>query len=110
VSPAGGPTMTELHAVTEAARLLPECLTTRAYADREVFTVSPHEPIGIAAALMAASGVRHLCLVEDGRLVGVISDRDTRGLAGPDGQGLHAGSPVGDLVWRIAKRKLRPRA
>lgn len=98
-------TMTERHAVTEASRVLPLALTTRRYTDREVFTVSPHEPIQVAAVLMEAGGVRHLPLVEDGRVVGVVSARDTsavladRRADAPSGA-LGGDDPVSELVQR----------
>ncbi len=100
------PSMSEKHAVALASQLLDDLRTTRAYADREVFTLSPHEAIYTADALMRASGVRHLPLVEDGALVGVVSTRDT-GAVLQDAASETAGdgaatpmSPVGDLVRR----------
>lgn len=41
-------------------------------------TVSPEMPVLEAQALMAKGRFRHLLVVEDGRLAGVITDRDIR--------------------------------
>lgn len=45
---------------------------------REVRTAPPETTLKQAAALLREHDVRHLPIVEDGRLVGVISDRDLR--------------------------------
>ena len=45
---------------------------------REVVTLSPGETAGEALALCRERRIRHLPVVEDGRLVGVVSDRDLR--------------------------------
>jgi acetoin utilization protein AcuB len=39
-------------------------------------TVRPDEPVGRAVDAMADHGIRHLPVTEDGRLVGMLSDRD----------------------------------
>ena len=43
-----------------------------------VFTVAPRDAIQEAASLMHRKGVRHLPVVTNGELVGIISDRDLR--------------------------------
>ena len=43
---------------------------------RDVITVTPATPIHTAARLMVEHGVRGLPVVDDGRLVGIISDGD----------------------------------
>jgi CBS domain-containing protein len=50
-------------------------------------TTHPRRPVGDALRLMHDHDVRHLPVVDDGRLVGVLSDRDLRALwwAGFDG-------------------------
>ncbi len=45
---------------------------------REVATLSPEETAGEALALCRRRRIRHLPVVEDGRLVGIVSDRDLR--------------------------------
>ena len=45
---------------------------------REVATLSPEETAGEALALCRQRRIRHLPVVEDGRLVGIVSDRDLR--------------------------------
>jgi acetoin utilization protein AcuB len=44
----------------------------------ETVTVSPHETVREARKLMRRRGVRHLPVVDDGRVVGMLSDRDVR--------------------------------
>jgi acetoin utilization protein AcuB len=41
-------------------------------------SVSPNTPVDEAQALMQQHRIRHLPVLEDGRLVGIISDRDIR--------------------------------
>jgi CBS domain-containing protein len=43
---------------------------------RELATVEPKTDIAEAASMMATRGVRHLPVVDKGRLVGIISIRD----------------------------------
>jgi acetoin utilization protein AcuB len=45
---------------------------------REVITVSPRTSVLNARRLLHAHGIRHLPVVEDGRVVGMLSDRDVR--------------------------------
>lgn len=45
---------------------------------REVVTLSPRDTAGEALALCRERRIRHLPVLEDGRLVGVVSDRDLR--------------------------------
>lgn len=46
---------------------------------REVITVGPEQSVGAAREIMWNRHVRHLPVVDRGRLVGMISDRDVRG-------------------------------
>ena len=46
----------------------------------EVFTVPPDMPLRDAAREMASRWIRHLPVVEDGRLLGVVSMRDVTGI------------------------------
>jgi acetoin utilization protein AcuB len=45
---------------------------------REVVTVGPETTAAVALALCREIGIRHLPVLEEGRLVGIISDRDLR--------------------------------
>jgi CBS domain-containing protein len=53
----------------------------------EVFTVPPDMPLHEAAREMAARWIRHLPVVEDGRLLGVVSMRDVTGVYAAMGAG-----------------------
>jgi CBS domain-containing protein len=48
----------------------PDCMTPGAY------VVVPHENASRAKSLMREHGIRHLPVMEDGKLVGIVSDRD----------------------------------
>ena len=52
---------------------------------REVATLEPGTTVGEALAICRERRVRHLPVVEDGRLVGILSDRDLRSVAPPPG-------------------------
>lgn len=49
-----------------------ECVT------KEVVTVSPYRPARDAFLLMKSMGIRHLVVVEEGVIVGIVTDRDFR--------------------------------
>jgi acetoin utilization protein AcuB len=53
-------------------------LTVRDIMARELVTIRPHETVRRAYRLMRDHRFRHLPVVEDGRLVGILSDRDLR--------------------------------
>lgn len=60
---------------------------------RSLITTSPDTPIFEARALMTKERIRHLLVMEDTRLVGIITDRDIR---------LNLPSPATSLsVWEI---------
>ena len=67
---------TEEDAVLLAIDHLGPEATTEDYAGREVICLAPHEPVLLAQLLLDTARVRHLPLVEDGRVVGVVSRRD----------------------------------
>jgi CBS domain-containing protein len=48
---------------------------------REVKTIAPGATVAEARTLMTAAGIRHLVVVEDGLVVGVVSERDLGGRA-----------------------------
>ena len=51
-------------------------MKTAAVMNRNVVVVSPAVTVGAAAAMMQRLRIRHLPVVDDGRLVGIVSDRD----------------------------------
>src|SRR5918997_3930775 len=54
---------------------------------REVVTLGPEASAAEAGRLCQELGVRHLPIVEGGRLVGLVSDRDLRDVSPPRGSG-----------------------
>jgi CBS domain-containing protein len=54
--------------------------TARDWMSRTPLSVSPDVPVARVARLMRAESVRHVVVVEGGQLVGIVSDRDLRGL------------------------------
>jgi CBS domain-containing membrane protein len=54
-------------------------------------TVTARQPLLEAIGLMVDYGVRHLPVVEDGRIVGILSDRDVRTAVGDPGEALTQG-------------------
>lgn len=71
---------------------------------REVFTLSPRATAAQALALCRERRVRHLPVVEEGRLVGVVTDRDLRSatpaLGDPDRAAALEGILVADHMAR----------
>ena len=53
----------------------------------DVCTVPPDMPLHVAAREMAARWIRHLPVVENGQLLGVVSMRDVTGVFGALGAG-----------------------
>jgi acetoin utilization protein AcuB len=51
-------------------------MNTSTVMTRDVVVVSPTVTAGVAARMMQRLRIRHLPVVEDGRLVGILSDRD----------------------------------
>ena len=51
-------------------------MNTTALMTRDVVVVSPTVSVGAAAHLMKRLNIRHLPVIDDGRLVGILSDRD----------------------------------
>jgi len=45
---------------------------------RKLITVSPDDSVERAVQLLQQRGVRHLLVLKDGRLVGIVSDRDLK--------------------------------
>lgn len=67
-------------------------------------TVGPNDPLSLAAGILRENRFHHLPVVEDERLVGILSDTDLRNVsfaaAPPDGEG----EPAGDRPVREAMR------
>jgi acetoin utilization protein AcuB len=71
-------------------------------------TVAPSTPVPKVQALMLNRRIRHLPVVEEGRLVGIITDRDVR-TAQPSPATSLAGREVHHLLDRLAVRALMTR-
>jgi CBS domain-containing protein len=56
--------------------LSPRVTSAAAYMTPDPVTIGADEPVREASSTMAARGIRHLPVVEDGRVIGVISARD----------------------------------
>lgn len=50
--------------------------TVGTYMTRQPWTISSHDLLDAAYSMMRAHGIRHLPVVDDGHLVGMVSDRD----------------------------------
>jgi 3-hydroxybutyryl-CoA dehydratase len=61
-------------------------------------TVAPDAPLADAQELMARHGIRHLPVVDDGRLVGVVTESDLRRASLPG-----AGGPERDAMLRLVR-------
>jgi CBS domain-containing protein len=60
---------------------------------RSLVTAAPSMPVLDARALMAKSRIRHLLVVDDGQIIGIVTDRDIR---------LNLPSPATSLsVWEV---------
>lgn len=65
---------------------------------REVVTVSPGATVADALDLIRTHDIRHLPVVDGGRMVGIVTDRDLRLALEPDGR--PAGASVEDVMTR----------
>jgi acetoin utilization protein AcuB len=52
--------------------------TVSRYMTRQPWTIESHNSLASAHAIMREHAVRHLPVVDDGKLVGIVSDRDLR--------------------------------
>jgi acetoin utilization protein AcuB len=62
-------------------------LRVRDAMSREVVTLGPEASAAEAWAVCQEMGIRHLPVVEEGRIVGLVSDRDLRDISPPRGSG-----------------------
>ena len=60
-------------------------LRVRDFMTRDVYTLGPGASAAEAWALCEGHGIRHVPIVEEGRLVGMVSDRDLRDVSPPRG-------------------------
>lgn len=72
--------------------------TVRDWMTRNPVSVSPHTPVGQVAGLMRANRIRHVLVVEGERLVGIVSERDVRGLLVEGQPALSPSSPVRQVM------------
>ncbi|OPY29153.1 MAG: Inosine-5'-monophosphate dehydrogenase [Methanocella sp. PtaU1.Bin125] len=63
--------------------------------DREVLTASPHQTIEAAWRMMSEQGVTGIPIIDDGKLVGIISRRDVRPIVK-----LEPNKKIGDVMTR----------
>jgi acetoin utilization protein AcuB len=52
---------------------------------RKLIAVSPNDSVEVAVRLLRQRGVRHLLVLKDERLVGIVSDRDLKRALDPEG-------------------------
>ena len=57
-----------------------------------VVTVGPEQPAKAALTEMRGHGIRHLVVVDRGRVVGILSERDLGGRKGAEHSGVSNGS------------------
>lgn len=72
--------------------------TVRDWMSRRPLTVSPETSVAEVAGLMRTREIRHVLVMEDERLVGIVSDRDVRGLLAEGEPTLSPKSPVATVM------------
>ena len=77
-----------------ATGLDPKSVQLKDVMTTELITVPPHSGLKEAAELMASKWIRHLPVVEEDRVVGMLSQRDLTGVFAQSLQG----APSGELV------------
>jgi CBS domain-containing protein len=68
--------------------------TVRDWMTRDPVTASPEASVSQVAALMRANRIRHVLIVDEGRVAGIVSERDVRGLVLEGEPTLSPQSPV----------------
>jgi acetoin utilization protein AcuB len=71
----------------------------------DVLSIPPTAPVLDALRMMSSTGLRHLPVVEKGRLVGILSDHDVHPFEGPEGVSndvvlRHLNAPVSESMTR----------
>jgi CBS domain-containing protein len=74
---------------------------------RQPVAVSPEATVAEVAGLMRTQGIRHVLVTQDERLIGIVSDRDLRGLLAEGEPTLSPKSPVA-VVMREAPISVDP--
>jgi CBS domain-containing protein len=64
---------------------------------RQPLTVAPERPVGQVAGLMRIHGIRHVLVVDEDRLVGIVSNRDVRTPVGMEPR-VAADAPVNTVM------------
>ena len=72
--------------------------TVRDWMTRQPATVTPDCTIAAALVRMRRAEVRHLLVVDAGRLVGIVSHRDWRRLDPPAGRGGRRSRPIASIM------------
>jgi acetoin utilization protein AcuB len=84
---------------------LEDDVKVRAIMKRRVVTVSPDDTSDKVFSLFAVKNIRHLPVVEKGKLVGIVSDRDLKRVMGPQ-PGLPWAVKSGRLVLTLSTRRV----
>jgi acetoin utilization protein AcuB len=84
---------------------LEDDVQVRALMKRRVVTVSPDDTSDKVFSLFAVKNIRHLPVVENGKLVGIVSDRDLKRVMGPQ-PGLPWAVKSGRLVLTLSTRRV----
>ena len=71
-------------------------------------TITPDTSVSAARALMQKHCIRHLPILEDGRLVGILSDRDLRTVAPSPATSLSVWE-INYLLTQLTAREVMPR-
>jgi acetoin utilization protein AcuB len=69
----------------------------RDWMSRQPLTVAPERPVGQVAGLMRIHGIRHVLVVDEDRLVGIVSNRDVRTPVGMEPR-VAADAPVNTVM------------
>jgi CBS domain-containing protein len=72
--------------------------TVRDWMSRTPLRAPPDTSVGRVAGLMRAQGIRHVLVMEGRQLVGIVSDRDVRGLPAEGEPSVSPTSPVAALM------------
>jgi acetoin utilization protein AcuB len=79
--------------------------TVEAFMTRPAIAVSPADPLSSAAHAMAMNRIRHLVVVDQGRVVGVVSQRDvfsTQAHREDEGEALRVADAMTPFVYTVA--------
>lgn len=74
---------------------------------RSVFTVEPDDPVDRVFFLLHYEKIRHLPVVEDERVVGIVSDRDLYKALGPKSRSTSVTRSKNETLLHVIPRKVR---